>query len=76
MRPESSTGLYWSNRGTVLCREHAFQQADQEWMDERWRPLPDSSQGIHGIYYQCQQCALNGNAIVRAPSVLDRLKTG
>lgn len=23
MLPESSTGLYWSIRGTVLCRAHA-----------------------------------------------------
>ncbi len=68
MRPDSPTGLYWSNRGSVLCRDHAFELSDAEWDDDRWQPMPPSSQGFRGVRYQCQVCAHDRAAIIHPPS--------
>ena len=75
MRPFSPTGLYWSNRGNVLCPEHAFQVLDEDWDNERWQPLPESSQGSHGMRYQCKQCSPNGTAVIHPRSMPSRIKT-
>src|SRR5688572_20273923 len=50
--PASETGLYWSIRGKVVCLEHAGQIDVVRWTDERWVPLPGSSQGFHRRRYQ------------------------
>lgn len=72
MRRDSSTGLYWSIRGTVLCKQHADGLDDARWKVEGWEPLPDSSQGFHGSRYKCQRCSADGTALAyangRAPS--------
>ena len=69
MLPESSTGLYWSIRGTVLCRAHAAELDSARWNAERWTPLPTTSQGARGFWYQCQRCAPTGAAFIySAPS--------
>lgn len=44
MRPQSSTGLYWSIRGTVLSAKHAKDIDDDRWASEEWGPLPEASQ--------------------------------
>jgi hypothetical protein len=61
MRPPTSTGLYWSIRGKVLCNAHAGDVSDDSWTSERWQPLPFSAQGVHGLRYQCVSCG--GRAI-------------
>lgn len=68
MRPESSTGLYWSIRGSVLCLEHVNEIDDHRWGVEEWEPLPESSQGFR--HYQCQRCSPDGTAL--APSTRTR----
>jgi hypothetical protein len=65
MPPESPTGLYWSLRGAVLCAEHAAQVDTPTWLAERWEPLPETSQGLHGARYQCQRCSPTGTAVAR-----------
>jgi hypothetical protein len=62
----SSTGLFWSLRGAVLCTEHAAQVDRQAWLMERWEALPETSQGFHGARYQCQKCSPYGTALVHA----------
>lgn len=66
MRPDSSTGLYWSIRGTVLCVQHAKDVDDNRWSGEGWEALPNSSQGFHGTSYQCQRCSPDGTALADA----------
>ena len=61
MLPESSTGLYWSIRGTVLCEHHAKDIDDSRWIAEEWQPVPESSQGLQ--QYQCQRCSPDGTAL-------------
>jgi hypothetical protein len=60
MQPESQTGLFWSVPGEVACHEHAPDMFDQRWTTEGWQPLPQPSQGLHRIQYQCQHCAATG----------------
>jgi hypothetical protein len=62
MRAESTTGLYWSIRGAVLCQAHIADVHDDGWHDDGWAALPESSQGSHGRRYQCQRCASDGRA--------------
>ena len=45
MRPESSTGLYWSIRGAILCVDHSKEVDEHRWIVEEWQPVPESSQG-------------------------------
>ena len=60
MHPASSTGLYWSIRGTVRCIEHLSDINDDRWRREHWLPLHSALQGFQGVRYQCQQCAPEG----------------
>ena len=78
MRPESATGLYWSNGGDVLCLEHAKAIGASRWQAEEWEPLPAASQHrTKGWRYQCQRCSPDGRAVVHAvePKRLVRRKT-
>jgi hypothetical protein len=68
MRPESPTGLFWSIRGSVLCRRHAQDIEDVRWAAENWEPLPESSQGSQ--HYQCQRCSPDGMALADSHSNL------
>jgi hypothetical protein len=68
MRPESSTGLYWSIRGSVLCAQHAGEIDDERWIADAWEPLPPSSQGGRGAHYQCRRCSPDGTTLRRAPA--------
>jgi hypothetical protein len=63
MRPDSPTGLYWSIRGAVRCREHIQEIDDAHWEVERWAPVPERSQGFRGRYYQCEPCS-QGRAVI------------
>ena len=66
-RPESITGLYWSNCGDVLCLEHARDIGAPQWEKEEWAPLPAVSQHrTKGWRYQCQRCSPDGRAVVHA----------
>jgi hypothetical protein len=56
VRLTSSTGLYWSKRGEVLCPPHAEDISVERWDDDNWTPLPDSVQGMHGRMFQCSRC--------------------
>ena len=64
MVPESPTGLYWSIRGEVSCRDHACIIGDERFGRERWRPIPLTAVGRHGLRYQCQYCAPEGTPVV------------
>lgn len=64
MRRESSTGLYWSIRGAILCVDHSKEIDEHRWIVEEWQPVPESSQGFR--HYQCQRCSPDGTAL--APS--------
>ena len=67
-RPESVTGLYWSNCGDVLCLEHASGIGAPRWRDEEWEPLPAASQHrTKGWRYQCQRCSSDGRAVAHVP---------
>lgn len=61
------TTVFWSARGEVACQEHAPDEHDPRWIDERWKPIPTASQGRHGRRYQCQHCAAGARTIVHAP---------
>ena len=66
-RPESVTGLYWSNCGDVLCLEHTKGIGPPQWEVEEWKPLPPASQHrTKGWRYQCQRCSPDGRAVVQA----------
>lgn len=65
MPPRSPTGLFWSLRGAVLCARHATEVDREAWLEERWEPLPPTSQGFHGAQYQCQKCSPDGTALIR-----------
>ena len=62
--PFTPTGLYWSLKGHVVCREHAATIPEAEWKAEGWAPLPESSQGRSGTRYQCERCAPDHTAII------------
>jgi hypothetical protein len=66
MRPESVSGLYWSIRGEVACAEHCPPSDDFRWALDGWNPIPITS-GQGTTRYQCQHCATDNRAIVRAP---------
>jgi hypothetical protein len=57
MRSPTSTGLYWSKRGKVLCGTHFNDVSDDCYATEGWQPIPDSAQGVHGRHYQCVRCS-------------------
>jgi hypothetical protein len=62
--PDSSTGLYWSFRGCVRCREHVTDIDDDRWCSDGWAPIPASSLDLHPrLCYQCQRCSSDGNAL-------------
>jgi hypothetical protein len=69
MLPESSMGLYWSIRGTVLCARHTNELDEARRAAESWTPLPKSSQGLHGTWYQCQRCSAEGTALAHRPTL-------
>jgi len=64
MRPDSTTGLYWSIRGEVACTEHAPDTDDSRWVTQRWAPVPMSASLPQGSRYQCQHCSVDGRAVV------------
>lgn len=65
----SPTGLYWSTRGHIVCRDHADEILDSRWAAEGWSVLPASSQGFRGMRYQCEKCAPDNRVIVRRTRV-------
>jgi hypothetical protein len=79
MIADTLSHLYWSARGTVLCTEHVRDLDAVRWRVELWAPIPESSQGRRGIWYQCQRCSPDGVAIrkLRTPTpCIGRLRPG
>jgi hypothetical protein len=79
MRPDSPTGLYWSEDGEVACARHAPQPGDPRWSLEAWVPIDVVSGSVHGTLYeyQCQHCAPDGLAVEREAQlteIVERLR--
>src|SRR5688572_19358796 len=65
--PESETGLYWSSRGHVLCREHAAAIGREEWITEGWAAAPPSRSRLSRVRLQCERCSPDQTAAVHLP---------
>jgi hypothetical protein len=63
MRPESPSGLYWSDKGEIACADHAPHINDPRWISHRWKVL-SAVLGHHGMLYQCQHCSPSGTPIL------------
>lgn len=57
--------LFWSRHGQIACADHAPDATSEQWVAERWAPIPRSATNRR-IVYQCQHCAGHGSPIDRS----------
>jgi CheY-like chemotaxis protein len=58
-------GLFWSRRGEIACAVHAPDATSEQWLAERWAPIPNGA-GNRRIIYHCEHCDGHGSPIDRS----------